>query len=95
MTVSRKKLLETSETVRVRPHGGPRACSSGVHLYRVCVSQKYNIVLNSIGIASEPINDLIPDEWKVVKTISWNGFKPKYDMNSNVLVVNCKEINQI
>jgi hypothetical protein len=44
-----KKFLETSESVRVRPHGGPRDCPSGVHLYRGCVLQnaKCNLVLTS------------------------------------------------
>ncbi len=33
---------------------------------------------------------LIPDEWKVINTITWNDLKQKYNMNFNVLVADCE-----
>ncbi len=36
------------------------------------------------------INDIIPDDWKIINTITWNELKQKYYMNFNVLVVDCE-----
>jgi FkbM family methyltransferase len=36
------------------------------------------------------INNLIPDEWKIINTITWNDLKQKYNMNFNVLVADCE-----
>jgi FkbM family methyltransferase len=36
------------------------------------------------------INDIIPDDWKIINTITWNELKQKYNMNFNVLVVDCE-----
>ena len=36
------------------------------------------------------INDVVPEDWKIVNTITWNELKLKYNMNFNVLVVDCE-----
>ena len=36
------------------------------------------------------INNLIPDEWKIINTITWNDLKQKYNMKFNVLVADCE-----
>jgi FkbM family methyltransferase len=36
------------------------------------------------------IDNLIPDEWKIINTITWNDLKQKYNMNFNVLVADCE-----
>ena len=36
------------------------------------------------------INDIIPVDWKIINTITWNELKQKYNMNFNVLVVDCE-----
>ncbi len=36
------------------------------------------------------INKIIPDGWKIIKTITWNELKQKYNMNFNTLVVDCE-----
>ena len=35
-------------------------------------------------------NYFIPNDWKIVNIISWNNLKNKYNMNFNVLVVDCE-----
>lgn len=43
------------------------------------------------GWTSKPIiNDIIPDDWKIINTITWNELKQKYNMNFNVLVLDCE-----
>ena len=36
------------------------------------------------------LNETIPENWKIINTISWNDLKNKYNMNFNVLVVDCE-----
>jgi FkbM family methyltransferase len=36
------------------------------------------------------IDNLIPDEWKIINTITWNDLKQKYNMKFNVLVADCE-----
>ena len=33
------------------------------------------------------INDIVPEDWKIVNTITWTELKLKYNMNFNILVV--------
>ena len=43
------------------------------------------------GWTTKPIvNDIIPDDWKIINTITWNELKKKYNMNFNVLVLDCE-----
>jgi hypothetical protein len=36
------------------------------------------------------INDIVLEDWKIVNTITWTELKLKYNMNFNVLVVDCE-----
>ena len=36
------------------------------------------------------INDIVPEAWKIVNTITWTELKLKYNMNFNILVVDCE-----
>ena len=36
------------------------------------------------------INDTIPNDWTLINTITWTDLKQKYNMNFNVLVVDCE-----
>jgi hypothetical protein len=36
------------------------------------------------------VNDVVPEDRKIVNTITWNDLKQKHNMNFNVLVVDCK-----
>jgi FkbM family methyltransferase len=36
------------------------------------------------------LNETIPENWKIINTISWNDLKNKYNMNFNVLVADCE-----
>ena len=36
------------------------------------------------------INDVVPEDWKIINTITWNDLKQKYNMNFNVLVADCE-----
>ena len=38
------------------------------------------------------IDNFIPEDWKIVNTITWDDLKQKYNMNFNVLVVDCEGI---
>lgn len=41
-------------------------------------------------ITKPHINDNIPENWKIINTITWNNLKQKYNMKFNVLVLDCE-----
>jgi FkbM family methyltransferase len=40
-------------------------------------------------ITEPQVNNLVPEDWAIVKTITWDDLKQKYNMNFNVLVLDC------
>ncbi len=36
------------------------------------------------------VNDVVPEDWKIVNTIAWNDLMQKFNMNFNVFVIDCE-----